>query len=166
MPMPKGKLYFGSDDGQFLCANGRVSQFTAKDLPPWYVHGRYWKRFGYLTAKGVKHLYYRHPRVEFINHAMRDDSLYVSFDKPIVVTNTKPFINIEGYFIVFGGWDIVEYLRAVKKYSPKVDTGEIEAAIQERLRKFVECWPDEHESDYLRKSGVIDGLFDLSKAFP
>lgn len=160
MAVPRGKLYFGSDDGAFLRTNGKVSQFTAKDLPPWFVHGRYWKRFGYLSAKGVKDLHYRHPRVDFINHAMRDDSLYVSFNKPIVVTSEKPFINVEGYFVVFGGWDIVDYLKAVKRYSPQVDTSGIEQAIRDRLYEFLKYWPDEHESDYLRKPGLIDKLFD------
>ena len=34
------------------------TKIKAKDLPEWYVHGRFYKRFGYLSSKGVVDLHY------------------------------------------------------------------------------------------------------------
>ena len=167
---PKGKLYLStkriydrhtgfhleSNKDGFLFANGRVSQFRKEDIPEYFVFGRYWKQHGWLSAKGVKYLEYTHPTVEFLNHAMRDDSLFVSFDKPIWYNSQ--YSMYEDYFAVVSGWDIVSYLKAVEKYSPSVDTEEIRHRIQGRLYQYRACWPDEHETPSLTDE-FIENLF-------
>lgn len=174
MSKPSGKLYMitrfthdrktgfhviSSEDGR-LFANGRLSEFKKEDLPEWYVYGRYWKMWGYLSAKGVKDLRYKPASVKFNNHAMRDDSLYVSFDKPIEI-KPDPYYgweDVKNYFVVFGGWDIVKFINAVRKYSPKFDTAPVERMIKAKLTEWRENWSDEHEAAYLTDE-FIDKLF-------
>ena len=59
------KMIYGKDETLF---SGGIypTKITASDLPEWYVHGRYYKHWGYLSAKGVKSLVYEPSK--FSNH--------------------------------------------------------------------------------------------------
>ena len=70
------KMIYGKDETLF---SGGIypTKITASDLPEWYVHGRYYKHWGYLSAKGVKSLVYEPSK--FSNHMFKDDFLYISY---------------------------------------------------------------------------------------
>lgn len=124
------------------------TNIKAEDLPEWFVYGRYYSNFGYLSAKGVKYLKFK-PNM-WINHLIRDDMLYVSYYKPIVEVESKLFRNskdVEGYDIVFSGWDVITFLDAVKKYSPRCDTSEVERLLIEKAKAYKVNHPEEHDCE-------------------
>lgn len=79
------------------------TKITSEDLPEWYVKGRYYKRHGYLSAKGVSKIKY-YPNM-WINHYLRDDDLKISY-------KCGKEIKVDGY-------DIVDMIRAIEKYENK-----------------------------------------------
>lgn len=111
--------YRSNDDGSVfgLSANGfrktKVLEERLKGNPD-YVHGRFYKRWGYLNVKDIKHVKYapiHHPH----NHVFRDDALLVSYDKPIVRDEAHGYL-IDGYvydIAVFGN-EILSVLLALR----------------------------------------------------
>ena len=60
------------EETEYLIADGRyMTRLTPADLPDWFVHGYYYKRDGYMSAKGVVSMVY-HPNL-WINHFLKDD---------------------------------------------------------------------------------------------
>lgn len=126
------------------------TKITPEDLPEWFVKGRYYKNHGFLSAKGVVDLAYK-PN-NWINHMFRDDSLYISFNKPIREVEVDSIIgkimDFTDYDYVIDGTYAIDFVAAVKKYSD-FDTTEIENAIIDKAYRFAEQFPDEHESQNL-----------------
>ena len=77
------------------------------DLPEWYVYGYFYKRHGYMSAKGVKYLAYR-PQKHW-NHMFKDDFLFVSYDKPITHTGDTVF-SYKGHDELIYGGIIIDFL--------------------------------------------------------
>ena len=48
-----------NDDGTLFSQGHYKTHILPADLPEWYVYGRYYRNFGYLSAKGVRHLHYQ-----------------------------------------------------------------------------------------------------------
>ena len=46
-------VYVENEDGYLFAQAIYPTKIKAEDLPEWYVYGRYYKCFGYLSAKGV-----------------------------------------------------------------------------------------------------------------
>lgn len=140
---PKGKIYFLTgtvrDEGAVLKdARGRIAKFTTNDLPPWYVYGRYYKQFGYMSAKGVKYIEYL-PSC-WTEHFLKDDCLLVSYRAEITQDPSRGtgVFSFLGYDERIWGSAILYFLRALKKYSPSVDA----LSVIERIKK---------KQDFLRK---------------
>lgn len=88
--------------GPYLFSNFHYkTKITKEDLPEWYVFGRYYKRFGYLSAKGVKYVKY-HPNM-WTNHYLRDDYLEITY------SNNKVF--------EISGNRIIKMIKAIEKYN-------------------------------------------------
>lgn len=123
------------------------TKITPEDLPKWFVKGRYYKNYGFLSAKGVVDMVYK-PNM-WINHMFRDDSLYISFNKPIREVDVEVFGRMrkdyEDYDYVIEGTYAIDFVAAVKKYSD-FDTTAIEGAIIEKAAYFIEKFPEEHEA--------------------
>ena len=141
-------LHYEELEDNCLYANLRYpTKITPKDLPEWFVKGRYYKNHGFISAKGVVDLVYK-PNL-WINHMFRDDSLYISYNKPIREVERESFGRIvkeyEDYDYVIDGTDAIDFIAAVKKYSD-FDTSNIEAAIIEKAAYYIDKFPDEHES--------------------
>ena len=129
------------------------TKITPEDLPEWFVKGRYYKNHGFLSAKGVVDLAYK-PN-NWINHMFRDDSLYISFNKPIREVEVDSIVgkrmDFTDYDYVIDGTYAIDFVAAVKKYSD-FDTTEIENAIIDKAYRFAEQFPDEHESQNLDRT--------------
>lgn len=144
----KDGLHYEELENNYLWANLRnPTKITPENLPEWFVKGRFYKNHGFMSAKGVVDLVYK-PNM-WINHMFRDDSLYISYDKPIVEYEAESFGRIrkeyKDYDYVIDGTYAVEFVAAVKKYSD-FDTSAIEKAILDKVAYYVEKFPDEHES--------------------
>ena len=58
---------YTEDENGYLFAHGiHAAKIKAEDLPEWYVYGRYYSCFGYLSAKGVVDMKYA--PIRYSNH--------------------------------------------------------------------------------------------------
>ena len=142
-------LHYEELEDNCLYANLRnPTKITPEDLPEWFVKGRFYKNHGFISAKGVVDLVYK-PNM-WINHMFRDDSLYISYNKPIVEYEEESFgrmrTEYKDYDYVIDGTYAIDFVAAVKKYSD-FDTSAIEQAILDKVDYYVEKFPDEHESE-------------------
>ena len=68
--------YVRCEDGTLFSGPYRT-KIKPEDLPQWYVYGRYYKRFGYMSTNGITDLLYIPNR--FSNHYLKDDCLLISY---------------------------------------------------------------------------------------
>lgn len=138
-----------SDPNGYLLAQGVYrTKIKPEDLPEWYVQGRVYSGYGYISAKGVKHLVYS-PCYLCPDHLFKDDYLFISYDREIKEKKTEgsSFGWYEGHDHVLRGWMVVHFLEAVKKYSD-IDTTLVEAEIEKKKAWHIEHNPPEgrHEA--------------------
>lgn len=106
------------EETEYLIADGRyMTKLTPADLPDWFVHGYYYRRDGYMSAKGVVSMVY-HPNL-WINHFLKDDFLYISYKDMITVPEVPehPWEKYTGYDYLITGGEILTFLRAAREYS-------------------------------------------------
>ena len=110
--------YVRNEDGTLFSGPYRT-KIKPEDLPEWYVYGRYYKRFGYMSTKGITDLLYIPNR--FSNHYLKDDCLLISYGGKIWEAEIP-----EGGTISerYKGWDewvwgseIVSLLKGARKHS-------------------------------------------------
>jgi len=110
--------YVQNEDGT-LFSGVYKTKIKPEDLPEWYLYGRYYKRFGYMSTKGITDLLYIPNR--FSNHFLKDDYLLISYTGTIrEVENPSGKLIMERY----EGWDervwgseIITILKGARKYS-------------------------------------------------
>ncbi len=141
METPVGRRFMEDnpdEDGHLLSGGKYKTKIYPSDLPPWYVYGRIYKRFGYISAKGVKHLLYK-PNYHITNHLWKYDMLYISYDKPIISTTTeRGYVDYHGWDNVVDGLLIKDFVQAAEEYSD-VDVKEIKKELVKKRK-----WYDEH----------------------
>ena len=135
--------YVESDDGTLYSGHNRT-KILAQDLPEWYVFGRYYKCWGYMSTKGITDLLYV-PNKCF-NHFLKDDFLYVSYSGKI--TETVPpedgsfYDRCTGYDEVVWGSEIIDILQGARLYSD-YDISDIVRQIKEKKKWLIREYPDE-----------------------
>ena len=122
-------------DGHLFADGVFPTKLFASDLPEHFVYGYMYKRHGYISAAGVKHLLYV-PNYVF-NHRHKDDTLYISYDSPIWSETDTFGIHYAGYKHAVSGWLIVDFVNAAEKYSG-YDVSEIRQEIQKKSDWFDE----------------------------
>lgn len=114
------------------------TKLTPKDLPTWYVYGRYYKRWGYINTKGIKDIVYKPMK---LNHSLRDDCIMISYDKPITyVIDRYGYKDYECDERIWGN-EIIDVLVYAEKYSKYV----IDDIIEQMWQKME--WLKENELD-------------------
>ena len=125
---PDGHLF---SDGRY-----RTKKY-ASDLPEHFIYGYLYKRHGFISAAGVRHMLYV-PNYIF-NHRHKDDSLYISYDDPIrAVVGDHGLTLYEGGKHTIHGSLIVDFVNAAEKYS-----GYDVADIRREIKKKSD-WYDEN----------------------
>lgn len=124
------------DPDGYLFADGQYrTKIFASDLPEHFVYGYLYKRHGFISAAGVKHLLYV-PNYIF-NHLYKDDSLHISYDAPIQSAPGDHGLTLyDGSKYTVGGHLIVDFVDAAEKYSG-YDVSEIRCELQ-RKREWYE----------------------------
>lgn len=131
-------------EGGYLFADAKCkTKIKLEDLPEWYIYGRFYKRFGYLNAKGIKHVMYI---PVYLNHALRDDLLLISYGKPITELPNKDDSRLSvlsrySYDEFVDGRYMIDILKAAKKYSG-FDIELVKQQIHEKM-----LWLKEHEPE-------------------
>lgn len=135
------------DETGYLFAQGIYpTKIKAEDLPEWYVYGRYYKCFGYLSAKGVVDMKYVPSK--YSNHFLKDDFLFISYNTPISENPEASGIidAYTGYDERIYGNEILSFLKAAKKHSA-YDISELAQMIQDKADWIVQTFPEEY-SDF------------------
>lgn len=119
------------DPDGHLFADGRYkTKIYASDLPEHFVYGYLYKRHGFISAAGVKHLVYV-PNYSF-NHRYKYDSLYISYDEPIRAAADDHGLTLyDGCRHIVDGPLIIDFVNAAEKYSG-YDVAEIRGEIQRK----------------------------------
>ena len=151
---PKERQHYKKEDPDgYLLSHGRYrTKIKPEDLPEWYVFGYLYKRHGYISAKGVKHMVYR-PQKHW-NHLLKDDFLFISYDQPI--THTDDTIDsFQGCDELVYGWVIIDFLLAAEKYSG-YDITEIKAQIEDKRLWFKEHFPEDYRWQVVPDKPLFD----------
>ncbi|AIZ56893.1 hypothetical protein Mpt1_c10210 [Candidatus Methanoplasma termitum] len=130
--------YAPSDPMGRLYSEGRYwTKMRPEDLPEWYVKGRIYRRYGSLSALGVKHLLYV-PNYFFDHHMYKYDFLYVSFNEEIKrIEREDGFDYCEGYDYQLTASMITAFVDAAEKYSG-YDVTEIRKELKRKEEWFYE----------------------------
>ena len=134
--------YLEWDPNGYLYSEGIYpTKILPKDLPEWYVHGHLYKQYGYISAKGVKHLLYK-PNYHFDEHLHKDDFLYISYGKEIDLSHRGgwPYWH-KGYDELIYGMTILDFVDAAEKHSG-YDVTEIRNEIERKTKWYQERNPD------------------------
>ena len=139
--------YVENEDGT-LFAGPYKTKIKPEDLPKWYLRGRYYKRQGYMSTKGITDLVYI-PNT-FINHFLRDDYLLVSYSgkiHEIESAEKKKYIDsYMGWDEIVWGNDIITVLIGAKRYS-NFDIQPIITQLKQKKAWLQNRYPDEFGPD-------------------
>lgn len=127
--------YVGSNDGTLLAANYGRTKLYASELPEWFVYGRYYKRFGYLSSKGIKALKYV-PNMH-TNHFLKDDRLMISYSKV-----GSELDDDDKYDTWVWGNEILDILKGAQIYSD-FDIAPIICQMKDKMAWLRETYRDE-----------------------
>lgn len=132
-----------ADPDGHLFADGRYkTKIYASDLPEHFVYGYLYKRHGFISAAGVKHMVYV-PNYTF-NHRYKDDALYISYDEVIhTVPGRHGHKLYEGYKHLVDGPLIVDFVDAAEQYSG-YDVSEIRRELKRKSDWYDEKYGKEH----------------------
>ena len=149
--------YVRSEDGTLFSGSYRT-KIKPKDLPEWYVYGRYYKRFGHMSTKGITDLLYIPNR--FSNHYLKDDCLLISYGGKIREVEIPEGGTIseryEGWDERVWGSEIISILKGARIYSGN----DIEPFIQKlkwKKKWLQKEYPDEFGPD--RWNINVDQMF-------
>lgn len=134
------------------------THITPKDLPEWFVKGKYYGNDGFLSARDVQNLKFK-PNYH-LNHLHKDDVLFVSYRGEIEEYTDSfygfPEVAYRNFDYAVEGSNILNFLLAVKIYSPMVDTEEIEKEMIKKSEWFLRDFPD--DADAVNTREYIDEL--------
>lgn len=130
---------------KYLFADGRYpTKLRESDLPEWFVYGRFYKRFGYLSAKGITDMLYL-PNL-WVNHFLKDDCLLISYGGKIIPNPDYETNPCNERYI---GWDervwgnaILDMLKGAEHFSG-YDIQGFGAQLKEKLAALKKNHPDE-----------------------
>ena len=124
-------LFEPHPDGYLYSSGKYPTKIKAEDLPEWFVYGYIYKSYGFISARGVKHLLYI-PNYRVPNHLFKYDNLFISYDKQIKpVKLDNGFEWYSGYDHVLDGPMIPSFVKAVSQFSD-YDTSEIQLMLKEK----------------------------------
>lgn len=123
------------DPDGHLFSDGRYkTKIFASDLPEHFVYGYLYKRHGFISAAGVKHLLYV-PNYLF-NHRNKYDSLYISYAAPIIAASGDHGMGLfDGCKHIIGGSLIIDSIDAAEKFSG-FDVSDIRSEIKRKSDWF------------------------------
>lgn len=127
--------YVGTDDGTLFSVSYGRTKLYASELPEWFVYGRFYKRFGYLSTKGIKAL--RYVPNWHSNHFLKDDRLQISYDK-----NESELGDYWEDTTWVWGSEILDVLKGAQIYS-NYDIAPIICQLKEKIKWLRETHPDE-----------------------
>ena len=156
----KARLYF---EEKIVLVKGDMRKHTNRDgtlfsgnyptkiihsmLPEWSARGRYYKRWGYLSVKGITDLIYIPNR--FTNHFLKDDFLLISYGGKLVEKDAPRGSTLDRYDgvdeYVFGN-EILTVLKGAREFS-NYDISPIIEQIKDKVEMLAEKYPEDFGKD-------------------
>ena len=136
-----GHYYYRDPDGYLFSNFTYKTKIKPEDLPDYYVFGRFYKRWGFLCAEGVKGIYYR--PLLWINHFLRDDLLFISYKNEKIDEADMEKYGYETFDYFICGNEILDFLKAMTIYSPSVDIKPTIEGIKNKLATLKKNYPNE-----------------------
>lgn len=108
--------YIKSDDGT-LYSGAYKTKITPDDLPEWYVRGVFYKRRGFMSAKGITDMVYCPSRLS--DNFLNEDSLLVSYSGKIKKNRKGATVedSYTNYDEVISGVVIIKIIAAAREHS-------------------------------------------------
>jgi len=147
-----GRMQYVQNEDGTLFSGPYKTKIKSEDLPEWYLHGRYYKRWGYMSTKGITDMVYV-PNLMF-NHFLKDDCLLIAYGGKIVEDKPEERYRLErysGYDKRVWGNEIITILCGARKYSG-ID---IKPYIEE-IRKKKEWLQQAHPEEFAPERWDID----------
>lgn len=152
-----GRLQYVQNEDGTLFSGPYKTNIKPEDLPEWYLYGRYYKRWGYMSTKGITDMVYV-PNLVF-NHFLKDDCLLISYGGKITADKPEESFRLDrysGYDKQVWGNEIVTILRGARKYSG-IDIRPFIEEIRKKKEWLQQAHPQEFGPD--RWNIDIDLLF-------
>lgn len=149
--------YVTNEDGTLFSGHYRT-KIKPEDLPEWYLYGRYYKRFGYMSTKGITDMLYIPSR--FSNHYLKDDCLLIAYGGSITeVTDLELSVyeRYQGWNERVWGNEIITILRGARKYSG-FDIESFVEKLKQKKEYMIAEFPDPYDAEHWNRIDV-DGLF-------
>lgn len=135
------KLCWIQNDDFTLFSGHHKTKIKEEDLPEWYVFGRYYKLWGFLSTKGITDLQYI-PNL-WVNHFLKDDCLLISYGGKIEEhPDSTDFEKYSGVDERVWGNEILHVLKGARIFS-EYDIAPIIEQIREKQHILIENYPDE-----------------------
>lgn len=142
-----GQLRLTSNDDGTLFSDYHKTKIRPEDLPEWYLFGRFYKQWGYMSTQGIVDMIY-HPNLH-ANHFLKDDFLYISYKEkitPVTIQekNEKQWMyeRYKGYDEIVCGNEIIDILKGARKYS-NYDISFIVKQISDKQKWLRVTFPDQ-----------------------
>lgn len=120
------------------------TKIKPQDLPEYYLNIYAYHNYCYINTKGIKYLLYT-PNYN-VNHFLKDDLLYISYDKSIEIDEEAPYLNVKNYEEVLYGPDILEFIEYALKYS-NYSTSNIKKEIKKHYYYYYKKYQGEIKKD-------------------
>ncbi len=165
-----GKMRYVTNPDGTLFYKTFKTKIMPKDLPEWFLYGRYYKRFGYMSTKGIVDLVLITTR--HLGTFLKDDFLLISYHGQIEripdnqLTRSSSFLDeFRGYDDYVFGSEIMTILKGAEMYSG-YDIQPIIAQLRAKLEWLKEYKPEEFGNgkwdDYIDKS-LANGISDFER---
>lgn len=135
------ELHLIQNEDFTLFSGHHRTKIVEEDLPEWYVFGRYYKMWGFLSTKDITDLWYI-PNL-WINHFLKDDCLLISYGGKIEEkADDRIYDRYSGVDERVWGNEILAVLKGAEKFSG-YDIAPIVEQVREKKRILIENHPDE-----------------------
>lgn len=138
-----GRMQYVQNKDGTLFSGPYKTKIKPEDLPEWYLHGRYYKRWGYMSTKGITDMVYL-PNLMF-NHFLKDDCLLIAYGGKIVEDRPEERYRLDrysGYDKQVWGNEIITILCGARKYSG-IDIKPYIEEIRKKKEWLQQTHPDE-----------------------
>ena len=143
----KGEPRSHSNRDGTLFSGNYSTKIIPSMLPEWYARGRYYKRWGYLSVKGITDMKYIPNR--FTNHFLKDDFLLISYGGTLVEKEAPRGSTLDRYDgvdeFVFGN-EILTILKGAREFS-NYDITPIIEQIKDKVEMLAEKYPEDFGKD-------------------
>ena len=148
--------YVRNENGYLFADGIYPTKIKAEDLPEWYVYGRFYKRFGYMSVKGVVDLKY-FPNM-WTNHFLKDDALLISYQHTIQQISNEGTLQerYSGFDEYISGNAILSFLKAARQYSA-CDIAHVVIQIQDKANALPAMFPEDFRDFEFNVQKYIDG---------